>query len=60
MTVAKKKEPSSGRFQKTPSKNDCGQKNPIQAVQDTTWHLLKMTVAKKIRPKQCKLQNGTF
>ena len=31
-----------------------------QAVEDSKKHLLKMTVAKKIRPKRCKIQNGTF
>ena len=43
----KKSESNSARFQKTPFENDCGQKNPIQAVQDATWHVLKMIAAKK-------------
>ena len=35
-------------------------KYPIQAVQVTKWRLLKMTVAKKNRIKQCKLPKNTF
>ena len=60
MILAKKKEPNSARFQKTPFKNDCGQKIPIQAVQDTTWRLVKKDCGQKNRTKQCKLQNGSF
>ena len=43
-----------------PFKNDCGQKNPIQAVQDTTWHLLKMTVAKKTEPNSVNYKMAAF
>ena len=60
MTVAKKNGPNSVRYKMAPFKNDCGPKNPNQTVQDSKKHLLKMTVAKKIRSKQCKMQHGTF
>ena len=55
--IFKKSESNSARFQKTPFENDCGQKNPIQAVQVTKGRLLKMTVAKKTEPNsvRCKM-----
>ena len=31
-----------------PYKNDSGQKNRSQTIEDKTWHLIKMSVAKKI------------
>ena len=35
MTVAKKTEPNSVRYKMAPFKNDRGQENPTQAVQDS-------------------------
>ena len=58
MTVAKKIQRKQSKTPKTPFKNECGQKNPIQAVQVTKWHLSKVTVANRI--KQCKLPRNTF
>ena len=36
--------------------NDCGPKIPYDTVSDTKWHLSKMTVAKKIGAKGCKIK----
>ena len=43
-----------------PFKNDCGQKTSIQAVQDTKWHLSKMTVAKKTELDSVKYKMAPF
>ena len=60
MTVAKKTEPNSVRCKMAPFKNDCGQKNPIQAVQVTKWRLLKMILSKKTEPNSVRYKMAPF
>ena len=48
------------KIPKNTFENDSGQKNPIVAVQDTKWHLLKMILSKKTEPNSVRYKMAPF
>ena len=46
------------KVKNAPYKNDRGQKNRSQTVEDKKWHLIKMTVAKINEPHSARWKNA--